>query len=78
MTYMFVELFTHGRNFQNPYKIGEKNSIKLQDLGHMKYFLGIEIAHSKNGIYTSRQKYDLELLEEYGLLSTQSTNTPLK
>ncbi|KAK2980438.1 hypothetical protein RJ640_013992 [Escallonia rubra] len=37
---------------------------EIKDLGKLKYFLGIEVARSKNGIFVSQQKYVLDLLEE--------------
>ena len=33
-------------------------------LGRMKYFLGIEVAHSQNCVILSQQKYILDLLAE--------------
>lgn len=36
----------------------------IKELGKLKYFLGIELAHSKQGIFISQQKYVLDLLKE--------------
>ena len=38
----------------------------VKNLGPMKYFLGIEVAHSSNGIIFSQQKYIPDLLTETG------------
>jgi hypothetical protein len=44
---------------------------KLKDLGNLKYFLGIEMAHSKKGIFLSQRKYALEILEDIGFLGAK-------
>lgn len=36
---------------------------ETKDLGKFTYFLGIELAHSKNGNFISQQKYIIDLLK---------------
>jgi hypothetical protein len=43
----------------------------------LKYFLGIEIAHSKNGLFISQRKYTLNLLKETGKLGCKPASTPI-
>jgi hypothetical protein len=53
------------------------NQFHTKDLGVLRYFLGIEISHSFQGISLSQQKHVLDLLSETSLLGTRPTNTPM-
>jgi len=48
--------------------------LKIKNLGHLTYFLGLEIARNSSGIHLSQCKYTLDLLHETGMLD--STLTP--
>nr|GEW70368.1 ribonuclease H-like domain-containing protein [Tanacetum cinerariifolium] len=50
---------------------------KIKDLGELKYFLGIEVLKTKNGLCLNQGKYCLELLHEFGLLACRHIVTPL-
>ena len=43
---------------------GETQRLKIDLSNQLKYFLGIEVAHSKRGISIFQQKYILNLLKE--------------
>ncbi|KAL0323461.1 UNVERIFIED_CONTAM: Retrovirus-related Pol polyprotein from transposon RE2 [Sesamum angustifolium] len=46
-------------------------------LGRPRYFLGIEIAHSKHGVSLSQRKYACDLFQEAGLLGSKPVDTPM-
>lgn len=50
----------------------------MKDLGHLKYFFGIEVACNSSGIYLCQCKYVLEILSEIGLSSAKPAFTPLE
>jgi Reverse transcriptase (RNA-dependent DNA polymerase) len=45
-----------------------KDEFDIKDLGKLSYFLGIEIAHSRKGLFLSQRKYIIDLLKETGKL----------
>ena len=50
----------------------------MKQLGDLKYFLGIKVARSKNGIFLSQRKYALDLLVETGMLGCKPIDTPIE
>ncbi|CAL5358524.1 unnamed protein product [Camellia sinensis] len=54
------------------------NEFEIKDLGKLKYFLGIEVARSKDGIFICQRKYVLDLLKETGMLGSKACDTPLE
>jgi hypothetical protein len=43
----------------------------------LKYFLGIDIAHSSKRFFISQRKYTLDILKEIGKLGCKPTSTPI-
>ncbi|XP_070054988.1 uncharacterized mitochondrial protein AtMg00810-like [Nicotiana tomentosiformis] len=50
----------------------------VKDLGELKYFLGIEVLRSKQGILLNQRKYALELIFDVGLSATKPATTTLE
>ena len=64
-------------NEQNLLKQCLTKEFEIKQLGRLKYFLGIEVAHSKQGIFISQQKYVTDLLKETGKLACKPADTPI-
>jgi len=60
-------------------KLQEKlaTEFEMKNLRGFKYFLGIEVARSKQDIFLSEQKYVLDLLCEVGMLDCKPADTPI-
>ncbi|KAK2375797.1 putative mitochondrial protein [Trifolium repens] len=52
-------------------------AFKIKNLGQLKYFFGLEVAHSKQGITVSQRKYCLDMLKDSGFLGSKPASTPL-
>ncbi|XP_068336409.1 uncharacterized protein [Pyrus communis] len=49
----------------------------IKDLGILKYFLGIEVATSHNGLFLNQRKYVLDLLNDANMNDAKPATTPL-
>jgi RecJ-like exonuclease len=61
----------------NRVKMQLKEKFDIKDLRLLKYFLGIENAHSTKGIFISQRKYTLDLLRETRKIWYKSMSTPI-
>ncbi|XP_050119969.1 uncharacterized mitochondrial protein AtMg00810-like [Malus sylvestris] len=53
------------------------NKFAIKDLGTLKYFLGIEMAHSHKGFFLNQRKYVMDLLHEAKMTDCKPARTPL-
>ena len=51
---------------------------EMKDLGHLSYFLGLEITHSTDGLYITQAKYASKLLSRAGLTDSKTVDTPVE
>ena len=50
----------------------------MKDLGHLSYFLSLEIIHSTDDLYITQAKYASDLLSRAGLIDSKTVDTPVK
>ncbi|KAJ0778869.1 putative RNA-directed DNA polymerase [Helianthus annuus] len=54
-----------------------QSQFQISDLGRLRYFLGIEVSRSPQGILLSQRKYVLDMLTECGLLGCKPVDSPM-
>jgi hypothetical protein len=54
-----------------------KDEFEMTDLGHMRYFLGIEVHRSKTNIFISQSKYVHEILKRFNMVNSKAAPTPI-
>jgi len=52
-------------------------NFQTKDLGSLKYFLGIEVAQSKDGVVISQRKYALYILQEIDMINYRPIDSPM-
>ena len=73
------DMIITGDDTEKIYKLQKHlaTEFEMKSLGGLKYFLGIEVARSKRGIFLSQRKYVLDLLTEVGMLDCKPADTPI-
>jgi hypothetical protein len=51
---------------------------EMKDLGHLSYFIGLEVSSNSTSYYLSQAKYAFDLLSHAGLTDTKVVSTPLE
>eukprot|EP00253_Pinus_taeda_P019941 PITA_19941 len=55
-----------------------KSEFEMTDLGFLRYFLGIEVDQSENGVYISQVKYVEAVLKRFNMQNNKAVVTPTK
>lgn len=74
------DLIVAGNNADEIAKLKAKLSscFHMKDLGPLKYFLGIEMARSSEGMFLCQRKYTLDILSETGLSASKPCDFPME
>ncbi|GJW04469.1 retrovirus-related pol polyprotein from transposon TNT 1-94 [Tanacetum coccineum] len=53
------------------------SKFKMSLMGQMSFFLGLQISQSPRGIFINQSKYASEIVKKYGMLTSDSVDTPM-
>ena len=54
------------------------DEFEIKDLRNLKYFLGMEVGRSREGISVSQRKYTIDLLKETSMIGCKPADTPME
>ena len=54
-----------------------KSEFEMNDLGLLRYFLGIEVKKNEKGIFISQEKYVAEVLKRFNMQHIKAVVTPI-
>jgi hypothetical protein len=49
----------------------------VKDLGNAKFFLGMELARTSQGILFNQRKYAMDIMKDVKMMDPKSCNTPI-
>ncbi|GKB62105.1 retrovirus-related pol polyprotein from transposon TNT 1-94 [Tanacetum coccineum] len=53
------------------------SKFQMSMMGHMSFFLGLQVSQSPGGIFINQSKYALEILTKYGMDTSDPVDTPM-
>ncbi|KAJ0911130.1 putative RNA-directed DNA polymerase [Helianthus annuus] len=59
------------------FKQGMKSTFEMTDMGSLKYFLGLEVKQTTEGIFVYQGKYVASLLSRFGMSNCNTEDTPV-
>ncbi|GAU28453.1 hypothetical protein TSUD_55040 [Trifolium subterraneum] len=65
------------QTLMNEFKSSMKRKFAMTDLGKMRYFLGVEVNQTLEGIFMHHQKYANKILVRFGMESSNSVCSPI-
>jgi len=73
------DIIITGDDFVERDKLRKRLSVEfeIKELGKLKYFLSIKVAHSEKRIFMSQQKYILDLLKKTRMVDCRPCETPI-
>lgn len=76
---VYVDMLVTGNDLEDikAIKLLLSKHFQMKDVGELRYFLGLEIARTEQGIFVSQKKYVLDLLKKAGLLDARPYKLPL-
>lgn len=74
------DILIMGNNEKMVYKtkVVLKSAFEMKDLGSWRYFLGMEVIMTSQGLFLNQKKYTQELLEETGMSKANLAKTPME
>ncbi|GKA37146.1 retrovirus-related pol polyprotein from transposon TNT 1-94 [Tanacetum coccineum] len=59
------------------FKVSMKSEFEMSDMGEMRFFLGVEVIQSEDGIHLNQRKYAREILERFNMEDCNSVRSPM-
>jgi hypothetical protein len=76
---LYVDDLIFTRNIAvDEFKSSMKTEFEMVDLGMMKYFLGIEVKQSEDGIFICQNKYAKDILKRFRMVNCKPVVTPIE
>jgi hypothetical protein len=67
----------NNQRLMKDFKSSMKKRFAMTDLGKMRYFLGVEVNQSSEGIFMHQHKYSTEILSRFGMEDCNGVGSPI-